>query len=74
MDTPLRWRRVAGFPFASIVIQGDGSTHLAFSGGSGCRARLPTYPMRFEVWFKPDSTNPERKLAERIFKIEGWQR
>jgi hypothetical protein len=30
--------------------------------------------MRFEVWFKPDSTNPERKLAERIFKIEGWQR
>ncbi len=32
------------------------------------------YAARFEVWFKPDSGNPERKLAERIFKIEGWQR
>jgi len=32
------------------------------------------YAARFEVWFKPDSGGPERKLAERIFKIEGWQR
>lgn len=32
------------------------------------------YAARFEVWFKPDSGNPDRKLAERIFKIEGWQR
>ncbi len=32
------------------------------------------YAARFEVWFKPDSGEPERKLAERIFKIEGWQR
>jgi hypothetical protein len=32
------------------------------------------YAARFEVWFKPDSGKPERKLAERIFKIEGWQR
>jgi hypothetical protein len=32
------------------------------------------YAARFEVWLKPDSGNPERKLAERIFKIEGWQR
>ncbi|MGB7328902.1 MAG: hypothetical protein WBD31_28745 [Rubripirellula sp.] len=32
------------------------------------------YAARFEVWFIPDSTNPERKLAERFFKIEGWQR
>ncbi len=32
------------------------------------------YAARFEVWFRPDSQSPERKLAERIYKIEGWQR
>lgn len=32
------------------------------------------YAARFEVWFEPDSGKPERKLAERIFRIEGWQR
>ena len=32
------------------------------------------YAARFEVWFQPDSNEPERKLAERVFKIEGWQR
>ena len=32
------------------------------------------YAARFEVWFKPDSGGAERKLTERIFKIEGWQR
>lgn len=32
------------------------------------------YAARIEVWFKPDSGKPERKLAERICKIEGWQR
>lgn len=32
------------------------------------------YAARFEVWFKPDSGEAERKLAERVFKIEGWQR
>ncbi|MBP5638568.1 MAG: hypothetical protein J6X55_03755 [Victivallales bacterium] len=31
------------------------------------------YAARFEVWFKPDSGKPERKLMERICKIEGWQ-
>lgn len=32
------------------------------------------YAARFEVWFAPDSGDPDRKLAERTFKIEGWQR
>lgn len=32
------------------------------------------YAAHFEVWFKPDSGKTERKLSERIFKIEGWQR
>lgn len=32
------------------------------------------YAARFEVWFVPDSGALERKLLEKIFKIEGWQR
>jgi hypothetical protein len=32
------------------------------------------YAARFELWFVPDSGQPERKLLERVFKIEGWQR
>jgi hypothetical protein len=32
------------------------------------------YPARFELWFVPVSGGPERKLLERIFRIEGWQR
>jgi hypothetical protein len=32
------------------------------------------YAARFELWFKPESGAPERKLLQRTFKIEGWQR
>lgn len=32
------------------------------------------YAARFEVWFKPNAAKRERKLAERVYKIEGWQR
>ena len=32
------------------------------------------YAARFEVWFQPDNAKPERKLMEKVFKIEGWQR
>ena len=32
------------------------------------------YAARFEVWFIPDADAPERKLLEKVFKIEGWQR
>jgi len=32
------------------------------------------YAARFEVWFVPDSGKPPRKLMQRVFKIEGWQR
>lgn len=32
------------------------------------------YAARFELWFVPDSGQPARKLLERVFKIEGWQR
>ena len=30
------------------------------------------YAARFEVWFKPANGEPERKLFEKVFKIEGW--
>ena len=32
------------------------------------------YPARFELWFVPASGTPERKIIEKTFKIEGWQR
>ncbi len=32
------------------------------------------YPALLELWFVPDCGKPERKLIEKIFKIEGWQR
>ncbi|MBN1343422.1 MAG: hypothetical protein JXQ73_12115 [Phycisphaerae bacterium] len=32
------------------------------------------YAARFEVWFTPDSGGPDRKLMEKVFRIEGWQR
>ena len=32
------------------------------------------YAARFELWFKPSTGAPERKLVERVFRIEGWER
>lgn len=32
------------------------------------------YAARFELWFVPDAGGPERKLLEKNYKIEGWQR
>ena len=32
------------------------------------------YGARFEVWFKPVSGAPERKLFEKNYKIQGWMR
>ena len=32
------------------------------------------YAARFEVWFKPDNGGKEKKLIEKTYKIEGWQR
>jgi len=46
------------------------NTHLTIYEGEWGKP----YAARFEVWFVPDSGGPERKLIERIFKIEGWQR
>ena len=32
------------------------------------------YVARFEIWFVPDSGKPERKLTEKKYKINGWER
>jgi hypothetical protein len=32
------------------------------------------YAARFEVWFKPDTGGPEKKIIEKNYIIEGWQR
>ena len=32
------------------------------------------YGARFEAWFVPDNGGPERKLLEKAYRIEGWQR
>ncbi len=32
------------------------------------------YAARFEVWFSPDSGEADRKLIEKVFQINGWQR
>ncbi|KAA2239047.1 hypothetical protein F0L74_22820 [Chitinophaga agrisoli] len=32
------------------------------------------YAARFEVWFDPADGGPERKLMEKVYKIEGWMR
>jgi hypothetical protein len=31
------------------------------------------YAARFELWFKPENGN-ERKITEKIYKVQGWQR
>ena len=32
------------------------------------------YPVRFEMWFKSSETGIERKLAEKNYLIDGWDR
>ncbi|MBP5375589.1 MAG: hypothetical protein J6Y38_04560 [Bacteroidaceae bacterium] len=32
------------------------------------------YAARVEVWFKDAETRKERKLVEKVYRVEGWQR
>jgi hypothetical protein len=32
------------------------------------------YPVKFEMWFKSNETGKEKKLAERKYLIDGWDR
>jgi hypothetical protein len=53
----------------SIVRFGTTSDFTIYEGDWG-----KPYAARFEVWFKPDNNGQERKLFEKNYKIEGWQR
>lgn len=75
-----------GTPLSEDDVQGSSETRMTWSADPsekfGAKSGFTIYEgdwgkpyaARFEVWFKPDSKGPERKLAERIYKIEGWQR
>ena len=32
------------------------------------------YPARIELWFAPASGEPERKLLQDVFRVQGWRR
>ena len=75
-----------GTPLSADPLRASSETRMAWSAEPterfGTKAGFTIYEgdwgkpyaARFEVWFRPDTGKPERKLAERIFKIEGWQR
>jgi len=75
-----------GTPLSVDRVKANSSTRLVWSANPDERFGTKSafkiyegdwgkpYAARFEVWFKPDSGATERKLAERNFKIEGWQR
>lgn len=75
-----------GTRLSADQLEAASKTRMAWSGQSserfGAKAGFTIYEgdwgkpyaARFEVWFRPDSGGPERKLAERVFRIEGWQR
>lgn len=46
------------------------NTHITLNEGDWGKP----YAARFELWFVPDSGKTERKLLDRVFKVEGWQR
>ena len=75
-----------GTPLSGESLEAESNTRMTWSADSserfGAKAGFTIYEgdwgkpyaARFEVWFTPDSGKPDRKLAERVFKIEGWQR
>ncbi len=75
-----------GTPLSVDRLKGKSETRMTWSTNTserfGAKAGFTIYEgdwgkpyaALFEVWFKPDSGEPDRKLAERIFRIEGWMR
>lgn len=75
-----------GTPLSSHRLKGSSTTRMSWSDDSselfGAKVGFMIYEgdwgqhyaARFEVWFAPDSGGAERKLLEKNFKIEGWQR
>jgi hypothetical protein len=75
-DTPLSASRLKSASTTRMTWSADPSERFGATAGftiyEGDWGK--PYAARFEVWLQPDSGQAERKLAERIFKIEGWQR
>ncbi len=75
-DTPLSQERLSDTSSLRLGWSDDsgelfsGSTEITIYEGNWEQF----YAARFELWFKPDSGAPERKLAEKVFRIQGWQR
>lgn len=75
-----------GTPLSVVRLEANSKTRMTWSSDPaerfGAKAGFTIYEgdwgkpyaARFEVWFNPDSGKTDRKLAERVFKIEGWQR
>lgn len=75
-----------GTPLSAYDLRADSETRLAWSADPAERFSAKSefmiyegdwgqpYAARFEVWFRPDSGEADRKLAERNYKIEGWMR
>jgi hypothetical protein len=75
-----------GTPLSVERLEAKSKTRMTWSGDPserfGAKAGFTIYEgdwgkpyaARFEVWFTPDSGKPDRKLAKRIFRIEGWMR
>lgn len=75
-----------GTPLSAEILKEKSNTRMAWSSNNSERFFGKAgftiyegdwgkpYAARFEVWFTPDSKGNDKKLAERVFKIEGWQR
>ena len=75
-----------GTPLSAKSLEADSKTRMTWSTKAAERFGAKSgfmiyegdwgkpYAARFEVWFSPDSGKKERKLAENVFRIEGWQR
>lgn len=56
-------------PTDTILKFGTASDFTIYEGDWG-----KPYAARFEVWFKPENGDQERKLFQKNYKIEGWMR
>lgn len=56
-------------PSNDIMLFGTTKAFTIYEGDWG-----KPYAARFELWFKPDNGGEEKKLLEKNYRIEGWQR
>jgi hypothetical protein len=62
-------RSIKVFNPTDDVLEFEGEQFKIYEGNWG-----QYYAARFELWFKPDDGTGERKIAEKVYKIGGWQR